>query len=190
MKSFQSKWRLACLIVTAILLVILYYCPHDIFVSENFLYWQNGNPLVSETRSLTLSGKYNRRIFSDDYFKGTLLIDGISDDWKSTDCRIVFDGVFGKNTGSLFILNGSREVPLSTLWTVYCSRDFNEIMFFFPPSLHLTDFAEQSAEYPVTLWSVENTMVLSYPFETRAAAIRTLRSLDNNIFPNSPYSWK
>ena len=88
------------------------------------------------------------------------------------------------------MLNSSKEVPFPTLWTVYCSRDFNEIMFFFPPSLHLTDFAELSAEYPVTLWSVENTAVLSYPFETRASAIRALLSLDNNIFPNSPYSWK
>ncbi len=169
---------LMALVITILVMGTIFF-PRQVAIQADFLHWQTDDPSISGTKTVTLSGIYRRRFIRNDFFEGTLTIDGVTNSWGSTNCRIVFYETMGENSGTLYLLRGEKKVLMGTLWSVYCTPDLEQIHFLFPPSMELWDVGETTADETV-LWSITSSGVLSYPAATRKEALELLTALSKN----------
>lgn len=179
----KSNWKNFIIISIIILLlvggILSLFLPrtYKVNLSSSFLEWQNNNPNHSNARSVTITGIYKKYIIGQDNFTGTLKIEGITDKWETTQIFLPFEIMYGDNIAPIFLyFDNSGTYHTTDGWLLACDSNFQNLSIFLPPSLELYANSLPLSDER-TIWSPDNTLVLSYPAQNREQAVTLTQEL-------------
>ena len=122
---------------------------------------------INKEVTITIKGKFYRKIFNHDRFKGTIAIKGDVPTNLILDRKQV-EVVFLDNGGSLLYGNSSYGI-------LYINKDFSEL------SIIVYEFIESGRGNPSYSWNPEGGLLISGPAKTRKEALNISNELIGDL---------